>query len=1095
MRRLRAAVTFVLIVSALMLLPIQITPKGIVVQPNVQSAFASITGPIVEDNQTLYNFIAQGGGGFYFNHQANVLILVGITVSGYYGYSRPASILIDGNPMTMLANATSYQGYSPAYIDTSLWYKYVTAVGPSWISYVGTASLMAVVSYKGTASSAPFFEDTVTNNTGSYYPSSYDMNASITVPAGSANRMVFGAFGAVGKTFCPVPWANRPMTEIEQTRMCIIGQTMNTMLQFRSDAASVLVGARTGGAWGAVVAIGTAILSASSTLPNGQVMRDNSRIYNQHVQGSSYSFTHSANALVILSSAINQAGTSPTTVTIGGSAMTLLRTVTYNSSGIIAQEELWYAFRSTGGTETVYQNGITNVGQITSFTGSNIVPPYFGEIENKSGGTYIVGAGYLISVNINADWNGRLIYGAVAEEYLGYSFLLAPYPWSTAGVMTTSYTDFVGYENSTSPNLAVYGEATYQTDPNHVTLGAYLDAASGVIIEAEILPYGQTTTTTTTTSTTSTYTGGTVPRYCLAPDYSITLVGDDSSYFHWQDRQTRNLAATGCAGQRIVTNGNGEGQQANGYLRLETAIGGILKVFARGYYYGATSEEDSATLWAAGNWNASQGVTVSNMYAPNPLTYAWYAVVVTEKEDQTGLQFAVVEMDDSTSLNTPVTVFVDYTYNASYSAAGSATFRSLLKDVTLTENNTAWVSFSYWDGVHYQIESFELHNVWGGSGYVTVRDYSAINSAIPEGIAYVWSKSNDKLYGFESPIYFNETAGTHQVLLWDLTDPTAPAVKYTTVESPDGPITALYDLTYEDVIGIFHSTNGYIDVVEYNTLYGTINDAMFHNNAAYSPATGGFLYDLSASDNDNGVLIIAGLWKSPYTHSVMYSYTNNLALFSDWYNEADNSNGHVTERISLTPHMQPVGPVETELGYLTLGLVENGIAYYRNGQYAESMVKTTTYTSTYTSACLTGTGICTYTTTGTSTYTTSLGQIVLTGTIYVTSVSISTVWQTVTDGYTTISSNGTLTTTYTGTTYVISDLPSTIAGYSVLLMLACIGVGLAAERSILALVIGACLGAGIVVAVGLVEWWLLIPVVILAAIAVIFSSRSTSGEG
>ena len=138
---------------------------------------------------------------------------------------------------------------------------------------------------------------------------------------------------------------------------------------------------------------------------------------------SSFSFTHVANALVIVVTFADLAegSTSPTAVSIGGASMSLLTTATYN--GWVATT-LWYLFRSSSGTETIALTGQAGSYQssvVVSETGTAQSAPFFE-------GTAVASCNAAsCSVAVATGTSGRRVFGGNSVfAYPTYAVTISP---------------------------------------------------------------------------------------------------------------------------------------------------------------------------------------------------------------------------------------------------------------------------------------------------------------------------------------------------------------------------------------------------------------------------------------------------------------------------------------------------------------------------------------------------------------------------------------------------------------------------------------------------------------------------------------------
>jgi len=108
-----------------------------------------------------------------------------------------------------------------------------------------------------------------------------------------------------------------------------------------------------------------------------------------NASSSTANLTHAANVLVLIAVSENQSTTSVQSVTVGATSATFLVGV---NSGVVGRFELWYAFVSASGTDTItvtWPSGRTHSWSAVSFTGTRTVAPFFeGTVTgNGSGGT------------------------------------------------------------------------------------------------------------------------------------------------------------------------------------------------------------------------------------------------------------------------------------------------------------------------------------------------------------------------------------------------------------------------------------------------------------------------------------------------------------------------------------------------------------------------------------------------------------------------------------------------------------------------------------------------------------------------------------
>jgi hypothetical protein len=90
--------------------------------------------------------------------------------------------------------------------------------------------------------------------------------------------------------------------------------------------------------------------------------------------------------------------------------------------------------------------------------------------------------------------------------------------------------------------------------------------------------------------------------------------------------------------------------------------------------------------------------------------------------------------------------------------------------------------------------------------------------------------------------------------------------------------------------------------------------------------------------------------------------------------------------------------------------------------------------------------------------------------------------------------SGTQTSTVATITYITSDEPITLIAYAIMIVLSCVVVAMIRSRSMLSMMTGLTLGVTMACALGLLQIWFMIPVLI-AVVAMLFFGRGGGGGG
>jgi hypothetical protein len=330
----------------------------------------------------------------------------------------------------------------------------------------------------------------------------------------------------------------------------------------------------------------------------------------------------------------------------------------------------------------------------------------------------------------------------------------------------------------------------------------------------------------------------------------------------------------------------------------------------------------------------------------------------------------------------------------------------------------------------------------------------------PVYVDFAYSSYNSILYGMYGMVYFQTGATSKPAFLRDFTTggwTTPNDVTYTS-KYPSGPMVFFYDAQFNTLAASFPTQDALQDIWTYKVFGGAANEVSPADPVGTSVSD---WLDLSGSANGHGIVLIMGLWSD---YHLRYKYTLDMGQsWSNWIVAPDSASPtppttvYFAQKISLPINMQPSGYGSGQQGYSTLVQIENGNSIeWKNLQYVPN-------------------------------------TMTITGVLPIVAISVTYESYTVSANAVTAMS-GTQTSTVATITYVTSDEPITLIAYAIMIVLSCVVVAMIRSRSMLSMMTGLTLGVTMACALGLLQIWFMIPVLI-AVVAMLFFGRGGGGGG